>query len=198
MHTFASFRNILKVAICVVLLSFSYAFADPVEPAPAEPESYTILYDLNGGQLPSGAGEYPTESSGNEIIVDNPIRSGYVFAGWVSCAESDYNSATNTCSNGTTITAQSGSNYTRWGLPSGELTGNIVYIAQWNRIITITWTGVANPGNAGTCEFSGTLSVPATTPTTGCNTSICGNNCENCQFIGWKPVISVEEPQNGN
>ena len=182
MHTFASFKSILKVAICVVLLSFSHAFA------------YTILYDLNGGQLPSG--ETPTESSGNEIIVDNPIRSGYVFAGWVSCAESDYNSATNTCSNGTTITAQSSSNYTRWGLPSGELTGNIVYIAQWNRIITITWTGVANPGNAGTCEFSGTLSVPATTPTTGCNTSICGSNCENCQFIGWKPVISAEELQN--
>ncbi len=52
-------------------------------------------------------------------------------------------------------------------------------------VVTITWTGIANPGNAGSCEFSGTLNVPGGEPVSE-RPAYCGQDGTGCTFLGWK------------
>ena len=52
--------------------------------------AYVITYDLNGGALPTGETEFSIESTNDEIVLANPIRTGHTFAGW--CEKNDYES----------------------------------------------------------------------------------------------------------
>jgi len=94
--------------------------------------AYRITYNLNGGQLPNGDTVYSTESSGTDVILDTPTRDNYIFAGWNYCAETDYDSTTNTCTNPTRIINDNNSNYIHWIVPA-TLSENTVYIAQWEQ-----------------------------------------------------------------
>ncbi len=50
---------------------------------------YPITYDLDGGQIPNGVSEnaasYTIES--DDISLSNPVRTGYIFAGWTGTDE---------------------------------------------------------------------------------------------------------------
>ncbi len=74
-------------------------------------EKFTITYNLNGGALEEGVTnptEYTAETTGFEL--KNPVRTGYVFAGW----------------SGTGLTNAAVAVY----VPAGA-TGNRVYTANW-------------------------------------------------------------------
>lgn len=112
--------KILKFLLLFVMILPSYALAAK------------ITYNLNNGQLPNGDTTYSTYSSGTEVVLDTPIRENYIFAGWVYCTESDYDSTTNTCTNPTRVITEHNSNYIRWIVPATS-SDDIVYIAQWEQ-----------------------------------------------------------------
>ena len=96
---------------------------------PASAFGAVITYDLNGGQLPNGDTVYQTDSSNSGAVLDNPTKTvdgtNYIFTGW--CAQSDYNSTTNTCSNRVGLDEN---NVVRWTIPS-DLATDTTYIALW-------------------------------------------------------------------
>ncbi len=98
------------------------------------PITYTINYELNGGtnsQL--NPANYTIESA--DIVLNDPLRSGFVFDGWYS----DHSFSTEV----TTISAMS--------------TGDIILHAKWLPENSITV--VIDLPAAGTIEFSDTLTV---------------------------------------
>ena len=75
------------------------------------PVIYTITYDLAGGQLPEGQENEKTYSiEYNDIVLVNPIRTGYTFTGWTGTEQSEA---------ATAVTIAKGS------------TGNRTYTATW-------------------------------------------------------------------
>jgi len=89
--------------------------------------AYRITYDLNGGQLPNGDTNYSTETNGNEVVLDNPVRSGFTFAGW--CEATD--AADGVCDSPLGATEENGVISYRWVIPS-SINSDTDYIALWN------------------------------------------------------------------
>lgn len=93
---------------------------------------YTINYELNGGELPSGQSNPTTYNvETNTFTLINPTRKGYDFAGWTE-------------GNGTTP-------QTDVTIEKGSTTGALTYKAQWTPIVyTITYHldgGSVDPAN---------------------------------------------------
>lgn len=59
------------------------------------PVEYSITYDLGGGKMPDGVknpSSYSVESE--DIVLNAPVKNGYVFAGWVEKKVEDLNEST--------------------------------------------------------------------------------------------------------
>ena len=91
--------------------------------------AYVITYDLNGGALPTGETEFSIESTNDETVLANPIRTGHTFAGW--CEKNDYESD-GVCDSPKCIE----NDVATWTIPC---TGDTIqddtdYIALWNAV----------------------------------------------------------------
>lgn len=85
-------------------------------------ENYRITYNLDGGQIADNANPATYNIESATIVLENPVRAGYTFAGWTG---TDLTAAS------TEVTIQRGS------------TGNRTYTATWNEErYTITYSGI--------------------------------------------------------
>ncbi len=107
---------------------------------------YTISYDLNGGSVsPANPSGYNVES--DDIVLRNPAKTGYAFAGW---------SGTGITGTATSVTIASGS------------TGNRTYEAHWNADVTVTFDSQGGSSVASkTAAYNTTISAPADPKRTG-------------------------------
>lgn len=105
------------------------------------PVTYTITYNLDGGTVTGNPGNYTIES--NAIILNNPMKEGYTFAGW---------SGTDLTENSTSVTIAAGS------------TGNRSYTAHWTNA-DYTVTLYTNGGSSGTTLTSYQYGTGAVLPT---------------------------------
>ncbi len=129
--------------------------------------TFTISYELDGGQLAEGdtnPGEYTIESEAIEL--KNPTKTGYTFAGWLKDGE-ETPSTKATIATGTT--------------------GNLKFTAQWTiNQYTITFdTDGGSEVASITAAYESTLTKPAD-PTK-----------EGYDFAGWDPEFPETMPLNG-
>ena len=90
--------------------------------------NYSMEYNLNGGELPTGKGnlsEYTVETS--DIVLENPTRCGYEFVGWKFWDDSDVSASTN------------------FSIKKGT-TGNLSIVAVWKALDSYTVSYDANGG----------------------------------------------------
>ena len=129
--------------------------------------TFTISYELDGGQLAEGdtnPGEYTIESEAIEL--KNPTKTGYTFAGWLKDGE-ETPSTKATIATGTT--------------------GNLKFTAQWTiNQYTITFdTDGGSEVASITAAYESTLTKPAD-PTK-----------EGYDFAGWDPAFPETMPLDG-
>ena len=155
------------------------------------PTTYTIAYNLNGGTVPqSNPTSYTIETS--TFTLGNPVRTGYVFAGWT---------VTNNPTPQPTVSIALGS------------TGDRTYTANWTPLYTVMFNangGTVTPksGMAGEDGTLPSLPTPArdgytfngwfTAATSG--TVVTTNRVYSANttiYAQWKPVYTVMFNANG-
>ena len=105
------------------------------------PSSYTISYNLDGGNVSGNPTDYTIESS--TITLNNPTKEGYTFTGW----------------SGTGLTGEQNTTVT---IPKGS-TGNRTYTAHWE-LKGYTVTLHTNGGTGGTDLTAYTYGTVTTLP----------------------------------
>lgn len=104
----------------------------PVFATKCQINSYSIVYDLNGG---TSGGSQPASATYNEVFnVTNPTKTGLVFLGWnitgMDSTTHDYGSAQNSLTQHTTATSLL--NVTRtWFQNLRATSGTVTFTAQW-------------------------------------------------------------------
>lgn len=113
------------------------------------PIDYTITYNLNGGTAPTGSDANPTSYNYESaaITLNNPTRTGFIFAGWCDDA-----SLPEDCDIDKTIAAKSH--------------GNKTYYAKWRKNISYDANGGSGHSPvSGYCISDETFTLPKTAPT---------------------------------
>ena len=105
------------------------------------PSSYTISYNLDGGNVSGNPTTYTVESS--TITLNNPTKEGYTFTGW----------------SGTGLTGEQNTTVT---IPKGSI-GNRTYTAHW-KLADYTVTLHTNGGTGGTNLTAYTYGTVTTLP----------------------------------
>ena len=131
---------------------------------PKPKETYSINYDLDGGEP---TGNNPTSyTEENEITLSNPKKSGYTFSGWTG-SNGDTPQTSVTIVKGSTGTKEYIAN---WSLDVYEITYNKIDFCTFEKDnpttydITSASITLTNPTRTG-CEFLGWTYEGQTTPT---------------------------------
>ena len=156
------------------------------------PNTYTITYDLNkgaGSSTPSNGTNHPTQGTFDaNVLISNPTRAGYSFAGWTisgmdtavthyygssaySLSGNEVTPGSNATTNTSITTARDATNFINLRASSGTVT----FKANWtNNVYTITLNKQGGTGGTTTIyekfdigfysDFNCTNSIPTITP----------------------------------